>query len=142
MGNGKLVDGQKSESGFDATSLDDALQQGISLLAGAGAGDSSFSYGGPATSDTEGLVWVGSMQSLSDYASVMRFLDAVPNVGTVYPKEVGDTTMVFAVFPRAALRDIEDAAAGQSWIRRTLPGMADSTGGLSGSADLALELDR
>jgi hypothetical protein len=122
--------------------LDEALQQGIALLVGAAAADSSYRYGGSAASDTEGLVWVGSVDSLADYAAVLRFFEAVPNVATVYPKEIGATTMVFAVLPRAALRDIENATAAQSWIRRTLPSAGNIDGGLAGSADLALELDR
>lgn len=138
----KLSEGEKTETGFDSSSLDEALKQGISVLGGESVADSSYRYGGPAASDTEGLVWVGSVDSLEDYASVMRFLEAVPNVSTVFPKEIGDTTMVFAVFPRASLRDIENAAASQSWIQRTIPSMGDATGGLAGSADLALELDR
>jgi hypothetical protein len=136
----KLSEDEKTEAGFDSASLDEALQQGISLLVG--AIDTNYRYGGPAASGTEGLVWVGSVDSLEDYASVMRFFEEIPNVGTVYPKEIGETTMVFAVLPRAALRDIENAAATQSWIRRTLPSMGDATDGLAGSADLALELDQ
>jgi hypothetical protein len=138
----KMSEDQKTESVFDSTSLDEALQQGIALLVGAGTVDTNYRYGGPAASGTEGLVWVGSVDSLEDYASIMRFFEGVPNVGTVYPKEIGETTMVFAVLPRAALRDIEIAAGEQGWIRRTLPSMGDIVGGLAGSADLALELDR
>lgn len=138
----RLVDGEEVESRFDARSLDEALQQGISVLVGTDAVDSNYRYGGPAASDTEGLVWVGSVDSLEDYASVIRFLEAVPNVGTVYPKEIGQTTMVFAVLPREALRDIESATSSLSWIRRTIPSMGGVGGGLAGSADLALELDR
>ncbi|MGK0319782.1 MAG: hypothetical protein ACI9JP_001961, partial [Granulosicoccus sp.] len=138
----RMSEEQKTESVFDSTSLDEALQQGIALLVSAGAADTNYRYGGPAESGTEGLVWVGSVDSLEDYASIMRFFEEIPSVGTVYPKEIGETTMVFAVLPRAALRDIENAAAAQSWIRRTLPSMGDVTGGLAGSADLALDLDR
>lgn len=138
----RLSDGEEVESRFDAANLDEALQQGISVLVGEDAVDSNYRYGGPAASGTEGLVWVGSVDSLEDYASVMRFLEAVPNVGTVYPKEIGQTTMVFAVLPREALRDIESATGAQSWIRRTIPSMGGVGGGLAGSADLALELDR
>jgi hypothetical protein len=133
---------EKALSGFDSSSLDEALQQGISLLGGADAADSSYRYGGAAPSDTEGLVWVGSVDSLADYASLIRFFEDVPNVATVYPKEIGETTMVFAILPRAALRDIENASAAQSWIRRTIPSSGGVTGGLAGSADLALELSR
>jgi hypothetical protein len=138
----RLSGDEKAASGFDSNSLDEALQQGISLLAGAAAADSSYLYGGSAASDTEGLVWVGSVDSLSDYASLIRFFEAVPNVATVYPKEIGETTMVFAILPRAALRDIENETAAQSWIRRTIPSTGGVTGGLAGSADLALELSR
>ena len=137
----KLTGDEKAASNYDATSLDDALQQGLALLVGAEAADSTYQYGGSATSDTEGLVWVGSVDSLTDYAKLMRFLEAVPNVATVYPKEIRDTTMVFAVLPRAALRDIENATAQQGWIRRTVPSMG-GWGELADSADLALELDR
>ncbi len=137
----KLSDDQQSTTDFDSETLDDALQQGISILVENSDADSSYRYGGPASSGTEGLVWVGSVTSLADYSSVINFLEAVPSVGTVYPKEVGDTTMVFGVFPRSALRDIESASENQNWIRRTVPSLGASTG-LGASADLALELER
>lgn len=137
----KLSDGEKTESEFNSGSLDESLQQGLSVLVDAGAVDTSYRYGGPATSEAEGLVWLGSVDSLADYASVMRFFEEIPAVGTVYPKEIGQTTMVIAVVPRAALRDIENAAAGQNWIKRTLPSLGDGNSGLAASADLALELN-
>ena len=135
----KIEGDQQSQADFNSSTLDEALQEGMSVLVENGAADSAYRYGGPAAADTEGLVWVGSVRSLKDYASVINFLEAVPNVGTVYPKEVGDTTMVFAVLPRSALRDIEIASESQSWIRRTAPTLGSSSG-LGASADLSLEL--
>ena len=135
----KVEGDQQSQADFNSSTLDEALQEGMSVLVENGSADSAYRYGGPAAADTEGLVWVGSVRSLSDYASVISFLEAVPNVGTVYPKEVGDTTMVFAVLPRSALRDIEIASESQNWIRRTAPTLGSSNG-LGASADLSLEL--
>lgn len=137
----KLEGDQQSQADFNSSTLDEALQEGMSVLVDESVTDSAYRYGGPATADTEGLVWIDSVRSLGDYASVIEFLEAVPNVGTVYPKEVGDTTMVFAILPRSALRDIEIATESQNWIRRTAPTLGASTG-LGASADLALELNR
>ena len=68
------------------TSLDAALQEGLALLSSLAAGDDSYQYGGGAVSDTEALLWVGSIASTADYAQVMNFLESQPAVSTVYPK--------------------------------------------------------
>ena len=81
----KIEGDQQSQADFNSSTLDEALQEGMSVLVENGAADSAYRYGGPAAADTEGLVWVGSVRSLKDYASVINFLEAVPNVGTVYP---------------------------------------------------------
>jgi len=138
----KITNGQRSEVSFDSPNLDDALQKGMSILASASFSDTSYRYGGDAASDTEGLVWVGSMSSLGDYASVMRFFESVPNVATVFPKEVGNNTAVFAVIPRGSLRDIESAAQAQRWLRRTQVSTNGFADDLSSNADLALEINR
>jgi len=138
----KISNGQQSEVSFDSPNLDDALQKGMSVLASASFSDTNYRYGGDASSGTEGLVWVGSMSSLGDYASVMRFFEAVPNVATVFPKEIGNNTAVFAVIPRGSLRDIETAAQSQRWLRRTQVSTNGFADDLSSNADLALEINR
>jgi len=139
----RVADGEQTESEYDSNTLDEALQMGMNALVSSEASaDSSYRYGGPAASGTEGLVWVGSVSSLADYASLIRFFEAVPNVGTVYPKEVGDTSMTFAVLPRSALRDVENAMPSQRWLRRSAPTLVEDAGGLAQNADLALEIDR
>jgi len=118
------------------------LQQGLAILSSDGRLDDSYRYGGAAVSDTEGLVWVGSVNSLSAYSALMNFMASVPTVGTVYPKEISDTSIVFAVLPRSALRDIENAATTLNWLSRTAPPRSESYGSLPGNADLALEVGR
>jgi len=138
----KIVDDERSEASFESSNLDDALQKGIAVLTGATVSDSTYRYGGEASSGTEGLVWVGSIGSLADYASLMRFFEAVPNVATVYPKEVGDDTAVFAVIPRGALRDIETAAQSQRWLLISQVSSNGFANELSSNADLAIEINR
>lgn len=133
---------ERVQSTFETGSLDEALQKGLSVLSAVEAVDQTYRYGGNAASDTEGLVWVGAVNSLSDYAQVMSFFDALPGVSTVYPKEVGETSMVFAVLPRSALIDIESAVVTQDQLRRTAPPVSDTLDSLSNSADLALEFSR
>ena len=74
--------------------------------------------------DTEALVWVGTLDSIAAYATVMDFLEGVPGVGTVYPREVDERGMTFTVVPRGALPAIASAADGLSWLRRTSPPLA------------------
>ena len=130
------------EQNFETASLDEALKRGLSTLSDTGRIDESYRYGGQALSDTEALVWVGSLNSTSDYATMMKFLEELPSVSTVYPKEINDTSMVFAVLPRSALSDVESALVTQDWLRRTAPPVSNQPGSLSQNADLALEFGR
>jgi len=126
----------------ETVSLDAALQEGVSVLTSLVGGDDSYQYGGDALSDTEALLWVGSIDSTADYADVMNFLESQPSVSTVYPKEISDTAMVFAILPRSALSEIEAALFDQSWLRRTTAPATTVSGSLSRNADLALEYGR
>ncbi len=136
-------DGEAQQTATIASdSLDEALQQGLAILSSSERLDETYRYGGAALSDTEGLIWVGSVNSLAAYATLMNFMESVPSVGTVYPKEIADTSMVLAVMPRSALRDIENAAVSQNWLRRTAPPLNELSGRLGGNADLALEMGR
>lgn len=138
----RFVGTEQQQASLQSGSLDEALQQGLTLLSREGQIDESYRYGGAAVSDTEGLVWVGSVNSLTDYATLMAFMESVPAVGTVYPKEINDTAMVFAILPRGALRDIESAVVSQAWLNRTSPPYGDANGSLARNVDLALEFAR
>lgn len=138
----RMVGEDIREQSFETASLDEALKLGLSTLGDDGRIDESYRYGGQALSDTEALVWVGSLNSTSDYATMMKFLEELPSVSTVYPKEISDTSMVFAVLPRSALSDLESALVTQDWLRRTAPPVSDRPGSLSQNADLALEFGR
>ena len=102
--------------------LDDALRDGLGwllpeLASGAGA---TYAYGGGGDA-TEGLVWVGSLDSVAEYARVMALFESVGGVDSVYPRTVADGAGVFAVRPRRALDAIVAAAAGTGWLRRGAP---------------------
>ena len=102
--------------------LDDALRDGLGwllpeLASGAGA---TYAYGGGGDA-TEGLVWVGSLDSVAEYARVMALFESVGGVDSVYPRTVADGAGVFAVRPRRALDAIAAAAAGTGWLRRGAP---------------------
>ena len=102
-------------------SLDAALQEGLGWLSAAASGDDTYRYGGNAGSDAEALVWVGALDSIAAYATVMDFLAGVPGVGTVYPREIDERGMTFTVVPRGALPAIASAADALAWLRRTSP---------------------
>lgn len=139
----RLLGEQMQEQSFDSGSLDEALQSGLSILGETEILDETYRYGGSAISDTEALVWVGSITSTGDYAAMMNFFDSLPAVSTVYPKEVSDTSMVFALLPRSSLTAVESALVSQNWLRRTTPPvLSDETVSLSRNADLALEFGR
>ena len=106
---------------FDTDSLDEALQAGLGWLSEASGGEDRYRYGGSADSDAEALVWIGPLDSIAAYATVMDFLQAIPGVGTVYPKEVDERGMAFTVVPRGALPAIASAASSENWLRRTTP---------------------
>jgi hypothetical protein len=73
---------------------------------------------------------------------MMKFFESLPAVSTVYPKEVSDTSMVFALLPRSSLTAVETALVAQNWLRRTSPPVSEMSGSLSRNADLALEFGR
>ena len=106
---------------FATESLDEALQAGLGWLSAATPEDAAYRYGGEAGSSTEALIWVGPLDSIDAYASVVAFLESVPGVGTVYPKEADGRGTAFTVIPRGALPAIASAAASREWLRRTSP---------------------
>ena len=138
----KMIGEETTEQDTETASLDEALKFGLSILGDNGRIDESYRYGGQATSDTEALVWVGSLNSTSDYATMMKFLEGIPSVSTVYPKEISDTSILFAVLPRSALMGVESALVTQDWLRRTAPPVSDRPDSPSRTADLALEFGR
>ncbi len=81
----------------------------------------SYEYGGRAGSNTEGLVWVSTLQDLASYNRVMTLLSDVEEVATVYPRSVDDSGTVFAVMPRSALVAVEQAMIQSGDFRRTAP---------------------
>ncbi len=133
---------QQQQAQFDTDSLDAGLKAGLGVLNSVAEIDETFRYGGAAISDTEGLVWVGSLDSTQDYARMMSFFTALDAVSTVYPKEVQPTSMVFSVVPRSALVDIESALFDVPWLQRTAPPLQNDPGSLVRNADLALEYTR
>jgi len=139
LGQWNRVIGQDlQQSQFESSSLDQALQQGLSMLSSVAQIDESFRYGGTSTSDTEGLVWVGSLDSTEDYARMMRFFSGISAIGTVYPKEVQSNSMVFSVIPRSALVDIESALSSVGWLQRTSTPLTSDLNSPTSSADLAI----
>ncbi len=133
---------QQRQSQFETSSLDEGLQQGLGILSSVGQVDETFRYGGSAVSGTEALLWVGSVNSTQDYASLMNFLQEVPSVSTVYPKEINSTSIVFSVVPRSALSGIESALFDAQWLRRTAPPVSTSRSSLLRNVDLALDVVR
>ncbi|MEE9321058.1 MAG: DUF2066 domain-containing protein [Granulosicoccus sp.] len=130
------------ETHFTDNKLDTALSSGVawlSAVADSGVADASYRYGGEEGSDTEGLVSVSSLDSTASYATIMNFLTGIPSVETVYPKEIREGGMVFAVLPRGALIDIASAVADQTWLRRASVS-ADQQGSLLvRNAELSLD---
>ena len=121
-GTGEATNGRDTaEETFSTGSLDEALQAGLGWLSAAEPRDSDYRYGGTASSDAEALVWIGPLDSVGAYATVMTFLEGVAGVGTVYPKEIDERGMAFSVVPRGALPAIASAADAQDWLRRTTP---------------------
>ena len=138
----RSVGDQMEVSQFETQSLDEALQKGLGVLGSVSEIDESYRYGGSALSDTEGLVLVSALDSTEDYARMMRFLESVETVGTVYAKEVKATSMIFSVVPRSALIDIESALANVSWLQRTAPPFVSDLNALARRADLAIDYQR
>ena len=138
----RIAGDQQQQSEFETGSLDDGLKAGLAVLSSAAQIDETYRYGGTASSDTEGLVWVGSLNTTDDYARTMRFLEGVDAVSTVYPKEVGTNGMVFSVIPRSALVDIESALFDVAWLQRSAPPLSNDPDSLVDSADLAIEYRR
>ena len=138
----RIAGDQQQQSEFETGSLDEALKEGLGVLGSVAQIDEIYRYGGAASSDTEGLVWVGSLASTDDYARMMRFLEGVDAVSTVYPKEVQTNGMVFSIIPRSALADIESALSDVAWLQRTAPPSSPDPNSLVGSADIAIEYSR
>jgi len=138
----RIAAGEQQQNEFETSSLDEGLKAGLAVLSSLAQIDETYRYGGTASSDTEGLVWVGSLSTTDDYARTMRFFEGVDAVSTVYPKEVGTSGMVFSVIPRSALVDIESALFDTNWLQRSTLPLSNDPGSLVRSADLAVEYRR
>ena len=136
------VQQQQQQAQFEASTLDQALQQGLGVLGSVAQIDETFRYGGRALSDAEGLVWVGSLSSTEDYARMMRFFESINSVGTVYPKEIQDNSVVFSVVPRSALANIESAVFNTSWLQRSAAPLTDDINSQIPNADLSVQHSR
>jgi len=69
-------------------------------------------------------------------------MEGIDAVATVYPKEVTDSSMVFAVLPRSAITDVTSAASNVDWLRRTSPPASAVASPLARNAELALDYIR
>lgn len=138
----RLLGEQQQQHLFETSSLDEALQLGLNVLSAESGIDERFRYGGSATSETEALVWVGSMDSTTDYARMMKFFQELPTVSTVYAKEIQQTSIVFSVVPRSALNEIESAVFNAAWLQRSSVPVGNQPNSLARNADLAIEYDR
>ena len=138
----RIADDQVDTREFSSRSLDLALQEGIGFLTSSDGIDTSYRYGGDGSSETEALVYVSSIRSTANYASMLNFLSALPSVSTVYPKEINGDTMVFAVLPRSALQEIDAASRSQNWLQRTAAPADSESMALARNADLALDIVR
>jgi len=130
------------ETSFTDNKLDAALSHGVAWLsasADAGVVDASYRYGGEGGLDTEALVSISSLDSTASYSRTMKFMTGIPAVETVYPKEISDGRMVFAVLPRGALLDVASAVANQNWLRRTSASADLQSSMLVRNAELSLE---
>ncbi len=133
----KVAGDEVEHQEFEAETLDDMISVGIAWLQpGAAGANSEYEYGGAAQAHTEGLVWVSSVSATADYAKMMRFLNSIDSVVTVFPKEIASGGTLFAVIPRSALNAIAANAASLNWLRRASP---PAGGGLSAQAELAFD---
>ena len=133
---------QQQQAEFAASTLDQALKDGLGILNSVAEIDETYRYGGSASSDTEGLVWVGTVDSTEDYSRIMRFFESIDAVATVYPKEVQPSSMVFSVIPRSALVDIESVLFDVSWLQRTTQPFNNDINSLARNVDLSITFSR
>lgn len=140
--------GQNEESAVSSTSLDASLQTGLGWLrsnaapAGADSAANGVDYvegntSGPTQS--ESLIWVSSVNNLTSYADVLKFMSSVNSVSVVSVKEVSTDGIVFTVSPRGSVNDVAAAAAGVDWLRQTGTPASTSRSALSGQVELSLD---
>jgi len=107
----KVAAGQQQNQASVSRSLDEALQKGIAWLTASSLDSApvqnSFQTNLSAnTSSAEGLLWVSPLRTTQSYAQVMAFLNSIESVSVVYPKEVLDGGVVFAILPRSAVPSV------------------------------------
>ncbi len=139
----KVASGQSQSTSTTSRSLDDAIKAGLDWLrpgtAGEAAAQQTYEYGGLNRSNSEALVWVSPLRSTKSYADVLSFLDGIEAVETVYPKEVLNNGMVFAVLPRNAVNAVSTAAGLAGWLQQTVSPAAAGGSGFAGNFSLSLE---
>lgn len=131
----RYYDDQIDDQSYEATSLDQALQQGIAWLAALRDGTEASTgsdNSAAATSENrsayqplgarslasanEALLWVGRVASAEAYATIVQLIEDIDSVDLVYPKQVQQDGIFFSVSPRSAINDVTQSLAGVNWV--------------------------
>lgn len=141
----RIANGQLASESFEATSLDELLQLGLSWMSPNGTTRSSnvvanaiAAPSAPLTS--ESTIWFSGVQTTADYAQVLKLVGDVEGIESVYAKELRDQGVVIALQPRSAISQVRASLANARSLREIArPVFAD---GSTPAVDLAFDVLR
>ena len=120
----RIANAQVANQTFEAISLDEMLQQGLSWMSPQGAArtaNAATTASAPSMAPlaSESTIWFSGVQTTATYAQVMKMVGSVDGVQSVYAKELRDQGVVVAVQPRSALSEVRARLATVSTLRET-----------------------
>ncbi len=145
---------QVTEQSFTAASLDKALQQGIGWLTGSGTtdpvlsrsattqGSSTFSSGSSSLTPGEGLIWVGGVSSVEQYANLVNMIGDIEGARVVYPKEINQSGVLLGIQPQSVAQTVADRLSRSGVIRRGAVSPLAEAGPLAARAEIIMQYDQ
>ena len=109
-----------NDTTFEASSLDQALQQGIRWLAGDTTQPGGGAFGGneglSSNRRNEGLIWISDVDAVGSYARIMALIDNVDGA-QVYLQGMSVGNLQIAVQPRSAVGNVAQLLVNSNRVR-------------------------
>ena len=114
----------RSPLDITGTNLDRLLQQAMGWNAGldegglsSNANSSDDGFTGGSLSDVNATIYIDGVSGASEYLSVMKLVQSLPQVETASALEVGQDNLLIGFSPRSALASVSSTLQSREWLR-------------------------
>lgn len=106
---------------FEARSLDELLSLGLTWIApGQSSNAAASTIAAPVQPlASESTLWFSGIRTTADYAELMKLVNSIDALQSVYTKELRDQGVIIAIQPRSALAQVRTRLAQVASLRET-----------------------